>query len=619
MTGSTIGFRLLGPLEFFDGEQWSPIDAPKQRALLAILLINVNHPVSADRLVAELWGEAPPPSAAGLLAGYVWRLRRCLNDRDGRVLRTRSPGYQLVLPAGTTDLQEYEAHVTAGRRSLAAGDLAGAVGTLSAALDMWRGAPLADVALVPSVLTESARLEEARLAVVEARIDAEIGLGRHETLLPELKLMVAQFPLRERLHAHLMVALYRTGQQAEALGAYRDLRRLLVDEFGIEPSKPLRELQARILCDDPTLVGADPRTTSTSQLSQPAVIRALPPDVPVFVGRTAELGWLTGRLAGGAQRCAIHGMAGVGKTSLAVHAAHQLSASFPDGQVYLNLGAGSRRGPLRPAEAVGRLLSALGWTDEPPRDEQRATVLLHAAMSGRQVLIVLDDVHDGRQVRQLLPVEPGCAVILIGRAAATAVDGPGLLRLDRLPEAAAVRLLHTYAGTGRMDADHAATTRIARLCDHLPLALRIAAARLARRPEWTVDELAARLADPRSALTTLTCDGLSARASLRAGALLAESFADPLTMRALGQLGILDQPVVSTAELAAALEVATADAEQAMERLVDAGLVEVLRIDRYRVSGLVREFARSEPMAVNAMGSTPHRNGLPRPAHEPGR
>src|SRR5215211_1345229 len=232
---SPARFRLLGPLEFFDGQRWSSISAPKQRALLAVLLINANRTVPTDQLLAELWGEQPPASAAGLLAGYVWRLRRCLGDRDGRTLVTRAPGYQLMVPRGATDVHEYEDLIAVGRRSLAAGDLAGAVARLTAALDLWRGGPFADVALVPSVLAESARLEEARLAVVEARIETEIGLGRHESLLPELKLMISQFPLRERLHAHLMVALYRTGQQAEALGAYRDLRQLLVDELGIEP------------------------------------------------------------------------------------------------------------------------------------------------------------------------------------------------------------------------------------------------------------------------------------------------------------------------------------------------------------------------------------------------
>lgn len=561
-------FRLLGPLEFFDGRNWTQIRAAKQRALLAVLLINANHAVSLDQLIAELWGERPPASAAGLLAGYVWRLRRCLSDPDGRVLATRAPGYQLVVPPGSVDVHEYEAMVAAGRRGLADGDLAGGADTLSAALAMWRGAPLSDVALVPSVLAESARLEEARLAVVEARIGAEIGLGRHEALLPELKLMVSQFPLRERLHAHLMVALYRTGQQAEALGAYRDLRQLLIEELGIEPSKPLRELQGRILREDPSLI-----ETAAKTVVQLSVPRALPPDVPVFVGRERELERLAERL-GNQRHCAIHGMAGVGKTALAVHAAHLVADHFPDGQIYLDLGATGTQ--VSPTEAIGQLLNALGVAAAP--DE----ALLRTTFAGRRVLLVLDNVLDTGQIRGLLPATPGSAAIIAGRSATTMVDGSGLIHLSRLSASEAARLLERYAG--RSD-----TGEIAQLCDNLPLALRIAAARLAQRPEWTVSDFARRLADPRRRLTALSCDGLSVSESVRAGARL---FGD--SARVLGLLGDLDLPVLHTEALAVLLGESDDAAERIAERLVDAGLIETVSFGRYRVPDLVRLFARSE-------------------------
>ncbi|MEV6907358.1 BTAD domain-containing putative transcriptional regulator [Amycolatopsis sp. NPDC051071] len=600
---SPVRFRFLGPLEFFDGGQWSSIGAPKQRALLAVLLINANRVVSADQLMAELWGERPPPSAAGLLAGYVWRLRGSLGDQEGRMLSTRAPGYQLVLPPGATDVDEYEELVAAGRKSLAECDLPSAAAALAEALGMWRGTPLADVVLVPSVLSESARLEEARLAVVEARIEAEIGLGRDEALLPELKLMVSRFPLRERLHAHLMVALYRSGQQAEALGAYRDLRRLLVDELGVEPSKPLRELQGRILRDDPLLAAPRPTSTATAVPRQ-VVPRTLPPDVPAFLGRDRELAWITTRLTGGERCCAVHGLAGGGKTTLAVHAAHRVAGSFPDGQVYLSLGASAA-----PIDVIGRLLALLGVPAASlPPDEEGAAALLRTTLADRRVLIVLDDVVGSEQIRRLLPSAPGCAVILTGRTASTAVDGAGLLRVGRLPMTAATALIRRYAGAARVDTDLAATARLAGLCDHLPLALRIAATRLARRPEWTVGEFAARLADPGRRLDALTCDGLSVRASLRAGVqLLPRHHADPTVTRALGRLGVLDLPVVSTAALAAALDLPVRLAEPAAERLVDAGLVEPLRMDRYRVPGLVRLFALGEYVTADEERTATHR------------
>jgi DNA-binding SARP family transcriptional activator len=590
-----VGFRFLGPLEFLDGQQWSSIGAAKQRALLAVLLINANRVVSADQLVAELWGEQPPPSAAGLLAGYVWRLRRRLGDHDGRTLATRVPGYRLVVPPGALDVHDYEAKVAAGRRSIAAGDLAGGVASLSSALQLWRGEPLADVALVPSVLTESARLAEARLAVVEARIGAEIGLGRHEALLPELKLMVSQFPLRERLHAHLMVALYRTGQQAEALGAYRDLRRLLIDELGVEPSKPLRELQGRILREDPVLLETVADSAPATAVLRLAVPHTLPPDVPLFLDRTEELALITSRLTAGEQRCAVHGMAGVGKTTLAVHAAHRLATRFPDGQVYLDLGACAPGGPLRPVEAIGRLLTTLGVpAADLPADEEPAAALLRTTLAGRRVVFVLDDVLDTGQIRHLLPATPGCAAILASRPATTAVDGSGMLRLGRLPTAAAVNLIRRYAGADRVDAEFDAVAKVARLCEYLPLALRIAAVRLAQRPEWTVGEFAARLADPRRRLDALTCDDLSLRDSLRASARLLRRAGVPAASRALRLLGVLDLPVVHSAALAVLLEVPIEVAELSAERLVDAGLIEPLSMDRYRVPDLVRLFARGE-------------------------
>jgi DNA-binding SARP family transcriptional activator len=592
---SPIRFRLLGPLEFFDGRRWSSIGAAKQRALLAILLIHANRPVPTDHLVAELWSEDPPASTSRLLAGYVWRLRRCLGDPDGRTLSTRAPGYQLAVPRGAVDVHDYESLVAAGRRSLATGDLAAAVETLNEALDLWRGAPLTDVALVPSVLAESARLEEARLAVVEARIGAEIGLGRHEALLPELKVMVSQYPLRERLHAHLMLALCRTGQQAEALGAYRDLRKLLIDELGIEPSKPLRELQRRILREDPLLLETAQDTARASAVVRLGVPRTLPPDVPAFVGRDGELEKITERLTAGEQRCAISGIAGAGKTALAVHAAHRVAGRFPDGQAYLDLGASAAQAPLRPIEAIGRLLAALAVpAAEVPSDEDRAAALLRTAMAGRRLVVVLDDVLDSAQVRHLLPATPGCAVILTSRPATAAVDGPGQLRLGRLPVGEAVDLLRRYTGADRIDADPGAAASIARYCEYLPLALRIAATRLAQRPEWTVREFAARLADPQHRLDALRCDGLSIRSSLQASTRLLQRAGEPAATMALRLLGAVDLPVLRTATLAALLAASDQVAESAAEQLVDAGLVETLGMDRYRVPDLVRLFARAE-------------------------
>ncbi|UWZ39572.1 AfsR/SARP family transcriptional regulator [Dactylosporangium roseum] len=587
--------RFLGPLEFFDGTRWAPIRAAKQRALLAILLVNANRTVPVYQLIAELWGEKPPQSATGLLAGYVWRLRRTLGDPDGDILATRAPGYQLNVPLGAADVHDYEALTAAGRRSVAEGDPTSAVATFSAALDLWRGRPLADVPLGPSVLGEQARLEEGRLAVVEARIGAELGLGRHEALLPELKLMVSQYPLRERLHAHLMIALHRTGQQAEALGAYRDLRRLLIDELGIEPSKPLRDLHGQILREDLLPPQTAPGAGATSAVVRLAVPRTLPADVPAFVDRDDEVARITARLTSGAQRCAVHGLAGAGKTALALHAAHEVTGLFPDGQVYLDLGAGAAQVQLRPAEVIGRLLAALTVpATELPTDTERAAALLRTVLSGRRLLLVLDDVLDTAQIEHVLPAAPGSAVIIVGRPATAAVEGAGQIRLGRLPVTAAVELIRRYAGAERIDADRASAARIARACDNLPLALRIAATRLAQRPQWSVRDLADRLADPSRRLDTLACDGLSVLDSLRSGARLLQRVGDRAATRTLRMLGVLDLPVVRADALAVLLQESEAVAESTAERLVDAGLVETVSLGRYRIPELVRLWARAE-------------------------
>jgi DNA-binding SARP family transcriptional activator len=287
---TALRFRILGTVEFHDGARWTTVGSAKQRALLAALLLNTNQVVGADRLISELWVDRAPASAAGLLAGYVWRLRQAIGDPGGHILVTKAPGYQLTVPPTTLDVHEYDTLVTTGRAKLAAGDLAAATDAFAAALAMWRDMPLADVPVTPTVMAERARLEESQLAVLETRMGAEIELGRHEALLPELKQLVSQHPLRERLHSHLMVALYRCGQQADALGAYRDLRRLLINELGIEPSKPLRELQQRILREDPGILGPTPQPSAAPALPL-QVGRALAdmfPDGQFYVRGSAE-------------------------------------------------------------------------------------------------------------------------------------------------------------------------------------------------------------------------------------------------------------------------------------------------------------------------------------------
>lgn len=517
-------FRILGAVEVFDGSSWRTIGSAKQRALLASLLLNANQVVPADRLVSDLWPDGPPASASGLLAGYVWRLRHALRD-DG-VLKTRAPGYQLVVPSGAMDVHYYETLVAQGR---AASDLEEAVSAFSRALAVFRDVPYADVPLTPSVLAERARLEESQLSVVEARIDAEIKLDRHEALLPELKLLVSQFPLRERLHAHLMLVLYKCGHQADALGTYRDLRRLLVNELGIEPSKPLRDLQQRILREDPTLLGAAPVR----------VRPRAPAPRGVLVGRSREVAAVAEKLAED-QVCAVHGPVGVGKTALAAHAAFAAAARFPVGVLHFSS-----------AEALPTL---------PPG-----------------VLAVLDDVTD------VGTIPAGVGVLVTSRGPVRGVPGRSHVKLNRLSANASAELLKAHVGERAGPVEE-----IARWCEHLPLALRLAGDRLATRPDWPLRDFADRLADPRRRLDLLSWQENSVRDRLQT-ALDGLSAAELSTLRLLGAL---DLPVVATDTVGALIGRSETEALVIAEQLVDAGLLETLTMDRYRVPDLVRLFAR---------------------------
>ncbi|CAL9420392.1 Regulatory protein AfsR [Actinosynnema sp. ALI-1.44] len=560
-------FRLLGPVEFSCGDGWRSIGSTKQRTLLALLLLHANRVVPVAQLHAELWGDRPYSRVKNLLAGCVWRLRAALGDEAGRALVTRPGGYQLTVPPGALDLAEYQRLVDVGRVRRAADDLPGALEAFTAAVELWRGEPLADVSFTQSVMAERARLEESRLTVEEMRLGLRIELGEPDEVLPELKLIISQHPLRERLHEHLMVALYRSGQQADALGAYRDLRRLLIDELGVEPSKPLRDLQARILAEDVGLRAAPP--------SRPAP-DLLPACDPVFHGREAEVARVAAALAEGAV-CAVHGMAGVGKSAVALRAAHAVADRFPDGRVHLDL-RGSTDHPLGPADALTALLDAFGA----PPGESRPAAQWAAVAAERRVLLVLDDVRDADQVKPLLP--PGCAAVLTGRAAVGAADGYRQLRLGRLPVAAAVGLLRRVVGHERVDAEPEQAAAVVSWCECLPPAVRVAGGRLAARPEWTVADLADRLADPGQRLEVLT----GVRELLGSCVRRLRADGDRTAVTALTLLAELDLPVVTASTVAALLDTAEGPARCAAERLVDAGLLEPLPHNRYRVAALVR-------------------------------
>ena len=297
-----LEFCLLGPVVVRCGEVALPVPRGRQRAVLAVLLLNAGRVVSVGEIAETLWGTAPLPSATATVRNYVKRLRRVLGDADQARIVTRSPGYVIRVDPGELDVARFEVLLEGARDAARGGSWEAAADQARAALALWRGEPLADVESEALALREVPRLAELRLQAAELRIDAELRLGRHGVVIAELERMAAAHPLREHLHALLMLALYRDGRQAEALAAYQHARRVLVDELGAEPGAELRELHRQILTTGPVLAGPEPGPLPpgggrpAGVRPGPVVPRELPGPVPQFVGRAAELADLTGML-----------------------------------------------------------------------------------------------------------------------------------------------------------------------------------------------------------------------------------------------------------------------------------------------------------------------------------
>ncbi|MET8627821.1 BTAD domain-containing putative transcriptional regulator [Kitasatospora sp. NPDC004669] len=578
---------LLGPVRIQCGGRDVAGSAQRQ-AVLAVLALRAGQVVTSEELARLVWGESAPASVGAVVRNHISRLRAGIGAAGpdaAAVLVSRGGGYVLERAGLSVDAAEFERLAEVAERHRQCGEAPAAVDRYREALALWTGSALSGVP-GPDAERQRERLAGQRLEALRNCLALELGLGEHARPVEELTALCAEHPLREGLRGLLMTALYRAGRQAEALEVYADARRVLAEDLGVEPGPELRRLHQRILCADPEL--SPPAPTAPPAPEPPA---QLPADVGDFTGRAAEVPAIANALTESSGSAApvvlVSGAIGVGKTTLAVRAARTVRAAFADGQLYAELNGG-RGEPAEPADILAGFLRALGEPlEQIPEQLAERGNRFRALLAGRRVLIVLDGARDEEQVRPLLPGGSTCAVLVTARARLTGLAPALALPLGRLTPEESAQLLAAVAGHARLAAEPQAAATITAACGQLPLALRVAAAKLAARPAWSVTAFADRLADETRRLDELRLGELAVETELRqAHERLPADLAG-----ALPRLAAL--PDCSPPEAAAALGVTESAATGILEGLVDAGLLDAPARGRYRVPGLTRLFAVS--------------------------
>lgn len=586
-----MDFRILGPVELHVNGQPYGFGSPKERCVLAVLLYELGRPVATDSLIERVWGENPPESPRLSLYSYLSRLRRRLKEvagNDHASLRQRSGYYTLDADPGAVDLHRFRSLRAQARTVSEGGDDERAAELLHDAESLWRGTPLAGLSGAWVERVRSALAEE-RFASRLERITVELRLGRHADLVGEISDLVAERPHNQKLVEHLMVALYRCGRQAEALAAYRRTHRLFIDEIGNEPGSSLRDLHQRILNEDPKLVADSPAHTAAPSVEP----NSLPRDNPDFAGRLRELTELFGLIDSGLARLtvavvAINGMAGVGKSTFAIHAAHMLSSRYPY-VFYLGLQAHHPiEEPVDPLSGLGILLRTLGMPPEriPGTVTERAT-LWRTQIAGRRALIVLDDANDAEQITPLLPGSGNCLVLVTCRRRTIEIPGMYWLPIEVLrPDDAAALFAHV-AGPERIQ-DTVSLAQVVRLCGYLPLAIHVAGRHFRNHPAWSISDLADRLARSQHRISGFRAEAREVAASLD----LSYRYLMGGQQRLLRQLAIHPGAEFSvyTAAAAGGHESLVAT-EHALDVLLDHHLLEEPEPGRYTFHDLVREYA----------------------------
>ncbi|MGW3046049.1 BTAD domain-containing putative transcriptional regulator [Kitasatospora sp. NPDC001159] len=602
-----VVFRILGPLDVQVDARPVPLSGARQRTILSMLLLSANRVVSVDTLADAVWQGRPPNTFVNQIAICVSGLRKTFKAAVGQddLIVTVHPGYLLATGEHRIDAVEFEELVAQAREAVRQRRTVEAVELLDEALGLWRGAALEGV-VGERVVAEAARLCELRLAVYEEYSGLRLDLGHHRELVGELTSFIKENGLREQARAQLMLAQYRSGRRAEALETYREARRLFVDELGIEPGPMLRKLHDAVLADESWLTAPPASVPIEESVPGPAVAAAipaqLPSDVAAFTGRAEELAALDRMLAERSDSSVlpvglITGIGGVGKTALARHWAHRAAGRFPDGQLFADLrGYDDSEEPLTPNAVLDRFLRALGVpAEEIPADQVERADRFRSELGGRRVLVVLDNARSYDQIRWLLPGSGRHCVLVTSRDPVEGLAGDYdflHLPLGALDQSEAAELVTKVVGGERLSADPQSVRELGTLCDGLPLALRIAAARLAGKPHWTVRQLVSRLKDQHRRLDELSEGSRGVRAGFR----LSYRGLPADVARMYRLLGLLNLPDFSAWVGAALLDVDPLDAEDLIEQLVDAQLLEVLADRgsgqvRYRFQDLLRLFA----------------------------
>nr|WSX51297.1 tetratricopeptide repeat protein [Streptomyces sp. NBC_00974] len=648
-----VRFNLLGSLEGWSGGNRLRLGGPIQERVLATLLLEPGRVVPVARLVEAAWEDESPTTASHQIRKAVADLRRRIPGGSD-LIATDGPGYRVVLEDGQLDLSLFQLHTRLAREALTAGRPSDAETALRAALGLWRG-PVLSGAGGPVVQAAAIALEERRLTVAEQLYQLRLEHGESAELVGDLRELVDAHPLRESLRGHLMLALYRSGRQAEALEEFGRVRELLVEELGVDPGPQLGRLYEGILRDSPELAGPRPpdrpapaaaRAPSRAPAQAGAADSAaagsaasgsagptpaaaareaagsaaagaapctLPYDLSDFSGRNRELGSLLAAAGNGpadgadgadarTRIVAVDGMGGTGKTALAVRVAHQLAEQYPDGQLHVDLrGYTPGEQPLQPGSVIAGLLRTLGVPGERiPEDPAGRAALWRATLVGRRLLLLFDNACDAAQVHPLLPASPGCLVLVTSRARLVELDGARWISIGVMSPEDSMALITETLGRERTEREPGAARSLAALCGHLPLALRIATARLRNRSRWTVQHLVDRLGDETRLLDELSSGERSVAATLR----LSYQAMDEEHRDAFRLLSLHPGTDIDLHAAAALLATDTRDAEDLLEDLLDMHLVQQHELGYYAFHDLVRSFAQSLRNAETAPDDT---------------